>query len=223
MLHHNINFETTTDDAEGEARGESVPTDWLTQTTVSEALATFVGELEQIPPAFSAKKVAGERAYAMARRGEDVELKPVFVHVQAAELLSLEGGFARVRFACSRGTYIRALARDLGRKLGVSAHLVALRRTRSGSAFLERALPLDQLTQESLPAALVPMISILESWPRVVVGEREAIDLRLGRAITAPVKAAHPISTRVLVSDRNDHLVALAQADGPRLQPFCVF
>ena len=215
-------FETTTDDIEGEARGESVSAAGLTAAAVSRALATFVGELEQTPPAYSAKKVAGERAYAMARRGEAVDLKAVKIQVQAAELISLEGDVARVRFACSRGTYIRALARDLGRALEVGAHLVALRRTRSGTASLDLALPLDGLSSESLERALVPMAAILASWPLVTVGDREVADLRLGRAVTVS-KAAQATPVRVRVCDRRGDLVALAQAEGPRLQPFCVF
>ena len=215
-------FEMTTDDAEGEPRGERLSTAALNSSGVAAALAAFVGEIEQIPPAFSAKKVAGERAYAMARRGEDVELKAVTVHVGRAELLALEGDIARVRFACSRGTYIRALARDLGRALGVGAHLIALRRTRSGVAQAGQALRLDDLTQESLGAALIPMMSVLETWPSVRAGERETADLRLGRAVNL-AKAPETEGVRVRICDREGRLVALASSDGSRMQPFCVF
>ncbi len=215
-------FETTTDDAEGDPRGRKAPTSALTHNIVSVALAAFVGEIQQVPPSFSAKKVAGERAYAVARRGEDVDLKPVTVHIGAAELVKLEGDCALVRFACARGAYIRALARDLGRSLGVGAHLVALRRTRSGAATLERAVRLDDLTPESLPKALVPMTSVLEAWPSVTAGEREAADLRLGRAVNLGSGSEGP-RARVRVCDLRGKLVALAHAEGARMQPFCVF
>jgi len=215
-------FETTTDDAEGGPRGEPVSTATLNSAGIAAALAAFVGEIEQIPPAFSAKKVAGERAYAMARRGEDVELKPVRVHVGSAELLDLQGDIARVRFACSRGTYIRALARDLGRALGVGAHLVSLRRTRSGVAEISRAVRLDDLTPGSLGAALIPMMSVLETWPSVLAGDGEAADLRLGRAVNLG-KVPKTAGTRVRICDREGRLVALASSDGSRMQPFCVF
>jgi tRNA pseudouridine55 synthase len=215
-------FEMTTDDAEGDPRGEPVSTAALSASGIASALAGFVGEIEQVPPAFSAKKVAGERAYAMARRGEDVELKPVRVHVGSAEILGLEGDIARVRIACSRGTYIRALARDLGRTLGTGAHLVSLRRTRSGAADLGRAVRLDDLTAETLPSALVPMMAVLETWPSVVAGEAEAADLRLGRAINL-ARARETAGARVRICDREGHLVALASSDGSRMQPFCVF
>ena len=215
-------FETTTDDAEGEPRGEPVSTTPLSAASVGTALAALVGEIDQTPPAFSAKKVAGERAYAMARRGEEVDLKPVRVNVGSAELLGLDGDIARVRFACSRGTYIRALARDLGRALGVGAHLVSLRRTRSGVSDLSRAVRLDDLTEESLGASLVPMAAALDTWPRVSAGDREVADLRLGRTVNlgAPPGAA---GLRVRICDREGGLVALASVDGSRMQPFCVF
>jgi tRNA pseudouridine55 synthase len=215
-------FETTTDDAEGEPRGESAATSGLNEAGVSSALAGLVGEVDQVPPAFSAKKVAGERAYAMARRGEEVELKPVRVHVGRAELLGLDLDIARVRFACSRGTYIRALARDLGRVLGTGAHLVSLRRTRSGAAEVGRSVRLADLTPASLGAALVPMMAVLETWPSVVAGEKEAADLRLGRAVNLG-KARETAGGRVRISDREGRLVALANSDGSRMQPFCVF
>lgn len=215
-------FETTTDDAEGDPRGQSSSTSALTEGIVSVALAAFVGEIQQIPPAFSAKKVAGERAYAVARRGGDVDLKPVTVQVAAAELLRLEGDYALVRFACARGTYIRALARDLGRALGVGAHLAALRRTRSGAGTLDRAVRLDDLNPESLSRALVPLTSVLETWPSVTAGEREAADLRLGRAVNLG-GVNEGTRTRVRVCDLQGKLVALAHAEGSRMQPFCVF
>lgn len=214
-------FETTTDDAEGELRGEPVSTAALTETALSQALGLLLGEIKQVPPAFSAKKVAGERAYALARRGEDVELMPVAVQVQAAELLGIEGDVARVRFACSRGTYIRALARDLGRALGIGAHLVALRRTRSGAASIDAAISGDTLSADSIAFALRPMVSILAGWPRVLVNDAQATDLRLGRGITRRNEEA--LSGRVRVCDGHDRLVALAHCDGPRVQPFCVF
>lgn len=215
-------FETTTDDAMGEPRGESLPTDALTETAVRSGLAGLTGWLEQIPPAYSAKKVEGERAYAMARRGEEVELKPSRVHVARAELLELSGDAARVRYACSRGTYIRSLARDLGRVLSVGAHLSRLRRTRSVGATIDVALALDDLTPESVLAGLQPLVGILADWPKVRVGEAESADLRLGRAVTTPAGSLES-PTRVRLVDGRGQLVALGRLEGRRIQPFCVF
>lgn len=214
-------FETTTDDAEGEASSRILDAGGLTREAVTRALAGFVGPLMQMPPAYSAKKVAGERAYAMARRGQEVALEPVRVEVAAAELLDLGEAGARVRFKCSRGTYIRALARDLGRALGVGAHLGALRRTRSGTARIEQAIPLDELDASALGRGLMPMAEILAAWPRVEVEEGEARDLRLGRAIT--LNRFGDVSGRVRVCERPGALVALATLESARLQPFCVF
>ena len=215
-------FETTTDDVLGEPRGSVNPSSAVTQAALREALKSFVGELQQVPPAFSAKKVDGERAYAIARRGDEVDLKAVSVTVARAELLALEGDVASLRFACSRGTYIRALARDLGRALGTGAHLVALRRTRSGEAGIEAAVPLDQLSPSTLSAALKPLVAVLRAWPKVTVGDRDAADLRLGRAINV-ARGAQESRARVRVCDAQDDLIALANAQGARLQPFCVF
>ena len=215
-------FETTTDDAEGDPRGEPVSSAALDSASVTAALEAFVGEFEQIPPAFCAKKVAGERAYAIARRGGEVEMKASTVQVGMARLLGLDGEIARVRFACSRGTYIRSLARDLGRKLGVGGHLAALRRTRSGQASLDQAVPLGDLTPKNLFRFLKPMVSILPAWPLLSVGEGEVADLRLGRAVNAPLTPAAPAG-RVRVCNAASSLVALAVCDGARLRPFCVF
>lgn len=220
--HIRFGFETTTDDAEGEPRGEPGAAPVPGVAAVSAGLSAFVGEIEQVPPAFSAKKVAGERAYAVARRGEEVELKPVRVQVGRADLLGLDDGTARVRIACSRGTYIRAIARDLGRALGTGAHLVSLRRTRSGASDLGRAVRVEDLTAEILNSALVPMMAVLETWPSVVAGEAEAADLRLGRAINL-ARARETAGARVRICDREGQLVALASSDGSRMQPFCVF
>ncbi len=215
-------FETTTDDAMGESRGEARPVVGLTEDALRACLANATGWLEQVPPAYSAKKVEGERAYAMARRGEDVELKPVRIHVASAEVLEFSGETARVRYVCSRGTYIRSLARDLGRVLGVGAHLSALRRTRSVGATLAQAVKLDELTPEVLASRLVAPSAILDGWPRAAVSIAEAADLRLGRSIRAQSQAWDSGARIRLIDDLGD-LVALGRIEGRTIQPFCVF
>lgn len=213
-------FETTTDDAEGEPRSAASTVAWPDGEAVKTALAAFLGDIQQIPPAFSAKKIGGERAYAVARRGDEVELEPSLVHVAKADLLESDGEFAVVRFSCSRGTYIRALARDIGRALGVGGHLVALRRTRSGRATLDKAHSLEQLEVLAPGDALTPMLSILD-WPRMSAGAREADDIRQGRAITC--RGWAETGARILVDDGAGTLLALARAEGSRIKPFCVF
>lgn len=120
------------------------PTEHITRELVEETLQKFVGEIEQVPPAFSACMVNGKRAYDLARRGEEVELKPKLLVIDEIELLECRLPDIKVRVVCSKGTYIRALARDIGEALQSGAHLTALERTRVGDVRIEECLnPLD--------------------------------------------------------------------------------
>lgn len=120
------------------------PTEHITCELVEETLKRFVGEIQQIPPAFSACMVNGKRAYDLARKGEDVELKPKLLVIDEIELLECNLPEIKVRVVCSKGTYIRALARDIGEALNSGAHLTALERTRVGDVRIEDCLnPLD--------------------------------------------------------------------------------
>jgi tRNA pseudouridine55 synthase len=118
-------------------------------------LSWFVGTILQTPPAFSAMKVAGRRAYDLARRGEQVKLEPRPVRIDEIERVSYEWPLLRLRIACGRGTYIRSIARDLGVALGTGAHLTELRRTRIGEYALDRAVTLDTLRADGVTAHLV--------------------------------------------------------------------
>ncbi len=122
-------------------------TDHLTQPIVEEAARKLTGELDQVPPIFSAKKVNGKRAYQAARKGEHVELKPKQISVFEFETKLLEGAGVEFKIQCSKGTYIRSLARDLGRELNNGGHLTALRRTKIGQYSVQDALSPDQLVQ----------------------------------------------------------------------------
>lgn len=120
------------------------PTEHITRELVEEALKRFVGEIQQVPPAFSACMVNGKRAYDLARKGEDVELRPKLLVIDEIELLECNLPEIKVRVVCSKGTYIRALARDIGEALDSGAHLTALERTRVGNVRIEDCLnPLD--------------------------------------------------------------------------------
>ena len=121
------------------------PTDHITRELVEETLRQFVGSIEQVPPAFSACKVDGKRAYDLARKGREVELKPKTLVIDEIELLACELPDIRIRVVCSKGTYIRALARDIGIALHSGAHLTTLERTRVGDVRLEDCLALDQV------------------------------------------------------------------------------
>lgn len=119
------------------------PTDHITPELVDEVMGRFVGRIEQIPPAYSACKIKGTRAFDLARRGEDVKLKPKTLVIDEIEVLSFDNPMLTIRVVCSKGTYIRALARDIGKALGSGAYLTSLRRTRIGDYRVEDSIALD--------------------------------------------------------------------------------
>ncbi|OAV69020.1 tRNA pseudouridine synthase B [Bacteroidales bacterium Barb6] len=121
------------------------PTAHITRETVEQALQSFTGTIRQIPPVFSACKVEGKRAYELARKGEEVELKAKTLVIDEIELLECALPVIRIRVVCSKGTYIRALARDIGTALQSGAHLIALERTRIGGVTLDRCLSVDDM------------------------------------------------------------------------------
>ena len=120
------------------------PTDHITKELVEETLTRFTGEIEQVPPAFSACKVDGKRAYKMARKGQEVELKAKLLVIDEIELLEYSPTSIVVRVVCSKGTYIRALARDIGQALNSGGHLTALRRTRVGNISIGQCMAVEQ-------------------------------------------------------------------------------
>lgn len=127
------------------------PTAHITRELVEQVLPTFLGEQWQVPPVYSAVKINGKRAYEYARRGqqEDIEIKPKLLVIDAIDLLAFDPATMQLtlRVVCSKGTYIRALARDIGERLGSGAHLIALRRTRVGDYTLADCITIDQLQQ----------------------------------------------------------------------------
>ncbi len=123
------------------------PTDHITRELVEKTLTRFTGRIEQIPPAFSACKIDGHRAYRLARQGREVELKPKILVIDSIELLDFSPERITVRVVCSKGTYIRALARDIGEALGSGAHLTGLRRTRVGDVSIDDCLSVEQAAE----------------------------------------------------------------------------
>jgi tRNA pseudouridine55 synthase len=164
-----IRFGMTTDsyDMTGTevSRSGGVPT----RDAVDAVLRSLLGDHLQVPPAFSAKKVAGQRAYAMARRAEPVELQAVPVRLNAVDLLEFAGGSARITLACSAGFYVRSFAHVIGERVGTGACLEALRRTRSGSFALSDAVTLEDLQRNPASAAggAVPLDRLLVDLPSV--------------------------------------------------------
>ena len=175
---------TTTDDAEGETTATASAAG-LTPEAVRSVLAGFVGDIEQVPTSVSAIKVDGKRAYQRVRDGEQVELRPrpVTVHELAVREVGTAGDTLDVRISvrCSSGTYIRAIARDAGERLGVGGHLTALRRTAVGPYDLTLARTLDELAEDF---ALVPIAEAARAaFPARELDDTQAMDVRVGRAL----------------------------------------
>jgi tRNA pseudouridine55 synthase len=176
-----------TDDAEGRITGTSSVRP--ERAAIEAALPRFLGAIRQRPPAFSAVKVGGERAYALAREGEAVDLAPRIVAIESLRLLGQLGAdVAEFEAVVGKGTYIRALARDLGETLGTLAHIVALRRLAVGRFRLEQAISLDKLAALGHSAAasehLLPVETALDDIPALALTEAEALRLRRGQAVT---------------------------------------
>ena len=193
------------------------------------ALPTLTGSIDQVPPAYSAKRIDGQRAYALARAGELVELEPVTIRVHRWEILSLTGADgrevtatgspdatvqeARVRITCGGGTYIRSLARDLARLAGSAAHLIQLRRTHSGAFRVE-----DALTTDDLLAGRARVRPALDALPGVAVQELTDDDVtRIVRGIDVPAEVAG--AWGALTTRGTGVLVALAERRAERWQP----
>jgi tRNA pseudouridine55 synthase len=175
--------ETDTYDAEGQITATREV--HVSEAQVRETLASFQGRIEQTPPAHSAVKVGGKRAYEIARAGEVVELKSRPVHIERIELLRFEPPDVEIEMDCSRGTYVRSLAHDLGRALGCGAHLSALRRTRVGPFSVAEAVDEDALAAAfadgTWPDLLQPIDCGLQRLPALTVPIEDEKDLRHGQ------------------------------------------
>jgi tRNA pseudouridine55 synthase len=192
-----LGVSTTTDDAEGEVLA-TVAADAVTDEDVRAGLAAMVGNVEQVPSAVSAIKVGGRRAYDLVRAGESVELAARPVRIESIDVRALrrtDPGTVDVDITvqCSSGTYIRAIARDLGAALGVGGHLTRLRRTAVGDFDLAAASTLDQLEDE---LTVLPIADAARrSFPAVDLSEEQALDVRFGRklATTLPGDGPHAL------------------------------
>jgi tRNA pseudouridine55 synthase len=178
--------ETNTDDLEGEV----VRTSDLrpTQEAVEAALPSYIGEILQTPPAFSAVKINGERAYNLARDGEAVEIEPRRVVVHKLAMLEFSTERASFECECGKGTYVRALARDLGRKLGCLGHITQLRRTAVGPFDAADLVPLSELTAlegnlDALDREILPAGIALEGLPEIRVSPDQASRIRAGNSV----------------------------------------
>lgn len=209
---------TVTDDAEAPIHGQR-PIEGVTQATIEAALARFHGEIEQQPPAYAAVKRNGSPLYRLARRGEAVEAAPRRVCVSALALERWAPPRARLRIECGAGTYIRAIARDLGVTLGVGGYLHALRRIQSGAIDVTSAWSLETLERQGIRGAVLPPDWAVATWPAVVVDVETAAAARHGRAFPVPRMA--PRAVRVYSA--RGALVALARVERGMAHPYHVF
>jgi len=165
---------TSTDDAAGETVAASDDWQTLGDDDVRRAAAVVAARTEQLPPSVSAKKIEGRRAYRIARGGETPALKPASVTIHRLDIARDEGRDFRVEVECSSGTYIRAIARDIGAELGVPAHLASLRRTGVGPWDVRDALALDDSLKETIPAKWRPMREAIAHLPGVMLHAEDA-------------------------------------------------
>jgi tRNA pseudouridine55 synthase len=196
---------------------------WRTLSTeaIEAAFRAQVGAIEQVPPAYSAKKVAGVRAYDLARRGEEVQLRPVRVEIERIEIIDIELPEVTFDVDCSSGTYIRSIARDVGEALGVGAHLSALRRTRVGSFTVADAVPADRLDDpERVARAWISPLTALAHLPRLEVGDDEARALRHG--VPVPAAGRSPVGSPVALVHAGE-LLAVGAIEGEVLRARKVF
>jgi tRNA pseudouridine55 synthase len=200
-----------TDDADGTV----VPVESAVQpdaAAVASCLAGFIGEIEQTPPSYSAAKIEGQRAYALARQGSEVDLRSRKVHIHGIEALRYEYPLLDLEVRCGKGTYIRSLARDLGRRLGCGALVQTLRRSRVGPFTVEDAVPPEADAAIAL-ARLRPVEEAVADLPRAVLPDEDVQRLRLGQ----PVSCTWPVAeAEAGVFDQAGHLIATAMWDGAR-------
>jgi tRNA pseudouridine55 synthase len=214
-----LGFATTTDDLTGEPLGARAPAD-VAPAALAGALGSLVGSFDQVPPAFSAKHAGGRRLYELARRGEAVPRPATPVTVHAIRLLGREGDAVEIAVRCSAGTYVRALARDLGDRLGTGAHLTALRRTRSGPFDLSQSVSGDDLA--GAVERVIPMAGLLLELPAVTVAAEGRRLVGHGRELgQGDVVRGFPETPveRVRIVDESGALVALAVPRGIAPEP----
>ena len=224
---------TATDDAEGEitATSDVRPP----EADIVAALPHFTGRVSQIPPKYSAIKIDGERAYKRARRDEDVKIEPRDVDINSLKLVEvIDRDHATFEMVCGKGTYVRALIRDLALHLGCEGHIRRLRRTAVGPFSIEKAVPLalfEELEGENAAAILkqylLPVETVLDDIPALALTEQEAHRLKHGQGVPIlPVVQRSPLREisqgDVVQVTANGTLVALAQITGGEIRPFRV-
>jgi tRNA pseudouridine55 synthase len=230
---------TTTQDAEGDVVAESDVRPSVEE--IEAALPHFIGDIEQIPPKYSAIKIDGERAYDLARAGEEVELEARPVRIDALSVLDMPSpDLCVLEMRCGKGAYVRSIARDLAQALGAEGHVAALRRTQVGPFTTEHAISLDALEDLVHKAraleALLPVETALDDIPALAVTDGEAFQLRQGRSIVLPPRQASKLRdlrqprmigdkdySKAAVAMDADRAVAIGEARAGKFSPVRVF
>jgi len=194
---------TTTGDAEGEIEGEVLSVD-VGRESLLEAMKALTGRMEQIPPAYSAKKIAGVPAYRLARRGVSPQLRPIEVEIKEFVLTSFETSQVSFRVVCYGGTYIRSLARDLGESLGTGGHLSSLRRTHSGPFDISQCQTLEYASAEDI----IPLEQLIDHLERIEVDEVAVSRIRHGSRIEC-----HEDVSTIRIFNKKSRLIAVATVE----------
>jgi len=217
--------ETNTDDLEGEVVNTSDKRP--TKADILSLLPNYTGEIEQVPPKFSAIKIDGERAYKLAREGEEVQIDARKVEIETLELIEATENTATFETLCGKGTYVRSLARDFGRDLGCYGHITELRRVSVGPFLEEDLVPLEKLTGlegdlEKLDAELFTTGTALDDIPEVPLTKEQVHRVRMGNAIVLRGRDAIAHAPEVFASS-GDELVAIGEVDRGQFKPKRVF
>ena len=213
-----LGVRTATDDLTGRVVGLPDSGGMPPEASVREALAGFLGAQLQQPPQYSAKRVAGERSYQKARRGETVDLADVSVTIHRIELVAYEPPALSFRATVSAGTYLRAIARDLGDRLGIGAHLTSLRREAIGSLRVDDAVSLHEVT----PSVVLPVARVLRDMPRVDLDDAARRDVIHGRAVVDSRTAGKRGSGEAVALLGDGEIIAIGRADDGWLRPTVV-
>jgi len=208
---------------------------------INTVLSGFLGVSEQLPPTYSALKINGQRAYDLARAGADVQLKPRPVRIDSLICHGMAGASADFSVTCGKGTYVRALARDIAEKLGTFGHLTRLRRTRVGPFGLDRSISLEKLAETGIDApadpVLLPLETVLDDIPAYATRDSAAARIRQGQTISfddltplpdaadlpAAGETAEQSAPKLILLMIDDHALALAEIRASQIQPVRVF
>lgn len=214
-----LGITTDTDDIAGQIIKDE-PYENITRSQVETILVSFIGEIDQVPPKFSALKQQGKRSYVLAREGIDFTLKPRKINIKSIELLGFDLPMIEIKTTVSKGTYIRALARDVGEKLTCGATLEGLIRTQIGRFRVENAVKLDEVKQETIAEILYPINEVLADIPAIVVAEEEIEKLLKGQPIIeSGITNQDSGSSHVRVVDGKNRVLVIAKCKDNKIYP----